>query len=245
QMPEAFLEGAAPNPTKQVIDWEGMPEYKDRWAVILDGVLTQEECDTLITAVEATTDGYWERAMVNTGGGMQMMYEEIRKCGRTIIDDRDLAARIWARVEPSVPEIHTLQNRPHITGMGPVKRKEVWKVTRLNERLRFLKYTGGEYFRAHGDGCYETPDFKERSYITLQLYLNDGSGKHDTGPVDGGATTFFGDYQQQLSVAPKVGRVLLFQHRDLVHAGDELVSGTKFTMRTDVMYTLDAKAPGA
>jgi hypothetical protein len=34
-----------------------------------------------------------------------------------------------------------------VTGNGPAKRGETWKVTRLNERGRYLKYTGGEYFK--------------------------------------------------------------------------------------------------
>ena len=139
--------------------------------------------------------------------------------------------------------------------MGPTKRKEVWKVTRLNERLRFLKYVGGEYFRrelssttihhaalipykAHCDGLYETPDRKERSYFTLHLYLNDADGEDGSEPLVGGATTFFTyDMQRRMDVTPKAGRVLLFQHRELLHSGDDVVSGTKFTMRTDIMFT--------
>ena len=124
-----------------------MPEYDDHWAVVLDGVLTQEECDQLVAVAEAANNGIWERALVNIGNGMQAMYEDTRKCGRIILDDRDLAAKIWARVEGSVPEIHRLQNWATVMGMGPVRRKETLKVTRLNERMRFLKYVGGEYFK--------------------------------------------------------------------------------------------------
>jgi len=41
-------------------------------------------------------------------------------------------------------------------------------------------------------------------------------------------------------VMPKCGRVLLFQHRNLLHSGDDVVSGTKLTVRTDLMYALEA-----
>ena len=37
-------------------------------------------------------------------------------------------------------------------------------------------------------------------------------------------------------VKPVVGRVLIFQHRGLIHSGGEVTSGEKFTMRTDLMY---------
>lgn len=149
-LPEGFLSGPAPSLTRTDIDLKKggiLTEYDDPWAVVLDGVLSEQECDELIAAAESTTDGKWERALINIGGGMQAMYEDTRKCGRIIWDDRDVVARLWARIEGAVPEIHELKNRPHVTGNGPVKRNESWKLTRLNERMRFLKYVGGEYFK--------------------------------------------------------------------------------------------------
>jgi hypothetical protein len=149
-LPAGFLDSPAPNIQKHVVDFvkEGdMHEYDKHWAVVLDGVLSKEECQTLLSVAEASTDAKWERAMVNTGMGMQAMYEDVRKCGRIILDSREIAAKIWERVAPSVPEIHSLHNWANVTGNGPWKRKETWKVTRLNERMRFLKYVGGEYFK--------------------------------------------------------------------------------------------------
>lgn len=148
-LPKNFLQDPAPNVIRSDIDFKkhGLPEHQDAWAVILDGVMTEEECNQLVAAAEATTNGKWERALVNIGGGMQAMYEDARKCGRIIWDDRETMAKLWARIEPSVPEIHRLQNWADVTGSGPVKRKETWKMTRLNERQRFLKYVGGEYFK--------------------------------------------------------------------------------------------------
>ena len=70
ELPGGFLDGPAPNLTKRVIDFkkEGIPQYDGRWAVILDGVLSQEECDLLIKAAESTSDGQWERVSHATGG---------------------------------------------------------------------------------------------------------------------------------------------------------------------------------
>jgi hypothetical protein len=148
-LPGGFLSGPAPNLTRSDIDFEqgGLPEFKGSWAVVLDGVLTEAECDTLIAGAEATTDGKWERAMINIGGGKQALYEDERKCGRIIWDNHDLAAKLWARIEAAVPEIHLLKAWPSVTGNGPYRWGETWQVTRLNERLRFLKYVGGEYFK--------------------------------------------------------------------------------------------------
>lgn len=148
-LPEGFLAGPAPNLKRSDIDFTKakMPEYDGQWAVILDGVLTEEECEQLVASAEASTDGVWERALVNIGNGMQAMYEDTRKCGRIIWDNRELMAKLWARIEASVPDIHRLEKWASVTGNGPAKRNETWKVTRLNERGRFLKYVGGEYFK--------------------------------------------------------------------------------------------------
>ncbi|KAG9188091.1 hypothetical protein G6011_02014 [Alternaria panax] len=239
---DGFLEGPAPNLTRCKVDFKkaGILENEKAWAVILDGVLSEDECNTLVQAAEVTTNGKWERAMVNVGGGMQALYEDTRKCGRIIWDDKDIMVKLWARIEASVPEIHRLQNWALVTGNGPVKRGETWRVTRLNERGRYLKYTGGEYFKPHCDGTYETPDRTERSYFTLHLYLNDAVLKNGEKQLEGGATTFFnGRMNHRVDVVPKTGRVLLFQHRNLIHSGDDVVKGIKYTLRTDIMYAMD------
>lgn len=85
---------------------------------------------------------------------------------------------------------------------------------------------------------YETPDKTERSYFTLHLYLNDNEHQSDNEQLEGGATTFWSmSMKQRLDVQPKIGSVLLFQQRNLIHSGDDVLRGTKLTMRTDVMYS--------
>ncbi|KAF2100852.1 hypothetical protein NA57DRAFT_36513 [Rhizodiscina lignyota] len=237
-LPADFLSGPGPRIEVNRIDFTktDLPEYKDNWAVVLDNVLSKEECDLLVSAAEAHSGGEWERAMVNVGGGMQRMITDTRNCGRIIWDDGEVAQKIWARCEEHVPEIQKLDAWPKVTGNGPMMRKEIWEMTRLNERLRFLKYTSGEYFKPHCDGMYETPDHKERSYFTLHLYLNDITSD-PSAPLKGGATTFHSmDMDRRFDVEPKIGRVLLFQHAYLVHSGDDVLGGVKLTLRTDIMY---------
>jgi hypothetical protein len=104
-------------------------------------------------------------------------------------------------------------------------------------------------FPAHCDGMYETPNGEERSYYTMHLYLNDSAqvlGENTDGksftdnPLHGGATTFHDTrYQRRLDADPKIGRVLIFQQRMLLHSGDEVVRGVKYTIRSDLMYCLD------
>jgi hypothetical protein len=47
---------------------------------------------------------------------------------------------------------------------------------------------------------------------------------------------------ERIDVVPKTGRVLMFQHRDILHSGDDVESGVKLTMRTDIMYAKEEKA---
>ncbi|EJD44852.1 hypothetical protein AURDEDRAFT_114221 [Auricularia subglabra TFB-10046 SS5] len=55
--------------------------------------------------------------------------------------------------------------------------------------------------------------------------------------LSGGATTFYtDDMAEQIDVFPRAGRVLLFQHRALLHAGADVHAGVKYTMRTDLMF---------
>jgi hypothetical protein len=104
----------------------------------------------------------------------------------------------------------------------------------LNERLSFLKYTPGNYFRSHCDGRLALPDGR-RSFITIQIYLG---GDND---LLGGATRFLSNRSNNtknyLDVDPKLGRVLIFQQRNLTHSGEDVIRGTKYALRSDLMYT--------
>jgi hypothetical protein len=76
----------------------------------------------------------------------------------------------------------------------------------------------------------------------VHLYLNDSKAEAenpDEVELVGGATSFLSrDEKRKMDVDPKAGRVLIFQHRDLYHSGDDVVQGTKYTMRTDIIYEM-------
>jgi len=246
------------NRTSELIDFSktSLPEYSNSFALLIHNILTPAECNDLLEAAMSTTDNQWEQAMINIGGGRQRIETDIRNCGRIIWDDTTLAKQLLDRIRPLLPaEIVTLKQRADITGNGPVKRKETWRISRLNERLRFLKYTHGMYFREHCDGSYVTPDGKEISYLTIHVYLNgnvanieDDATEHiklqkakvpiDELPLQGGATRFFEPraMMRYFDVIPETGACLVFQHRGLVHSGEDVLQGTKYTLRTDVMY---------
>lgn len=148
-LPKDFLSGPGPKQLVQKIDFPkiNLPEYQGLYAVVIDNALTREECNGLVCAAEAHSGGTWEPAMVNIGGGHQALMPNTRDCGRIIWDDRDVVEKLWLRVKDSVPEVEYLVGRPEVTGLGPVRRKEMLRMTRLNERMRFLKYEKAQYFR--------------------------------------------------------------------------------------------------
>jgi hypothetical protein len=249
-----LLDGAAPPDCKsELIDFSKtqLPEYSGLFALLIHNLLTPTECNDLLNAAQSTAS--WEQAMVNVGDGRQVLATEARNCDRLILDDKVLAKRLLDRILPHLsPEVVTLENKPRITGNGPSKRKEVLRITRLNERLRFLKYTHSMYCREHCDGSYVTPDGKEMSFVTVHLYLNGKAANSeadpaeyakyqklpvDQRPLEGGSTRFSSmNLKGHLDVIPQTGSCLVFQHRGLLHSGDDVVQGTKYTMRTDIMY---------
>lgn len=140
-----------------------------------------------------------------------------------------------------------------------------WEMRGLNKRMRFLKYGPAQFFRrecdlpppsdlgprltpslAHCDGSYSEKinDKIFRTFFTVHLYLNDSVAEVGAeAELVGGATSFVSNGgDRKLNVDPKAGRVLIFQHRGLYHAGDDVVEGTKYTMRAEVMYELIEKS---
>lgn len=93
----------------------------------------------------------------------------------------------------------------------------------LNELFRFYKYEPGQRFKRHIDGSYIRNEH-EASYFTLMIYLNDD--------FEGGETTF-----DSHTIRPKKGQALVFEH-GLRHAGEPLLSGIKYVLRTDIMYKI-------
>ncbi|GIJ88955.1 hypothetical protein Asppvi_007883 [Aspergillus pseudoviridinutans] len=269
---EDFLPPQAPsNATVRRINFLNtdppIPQYKDYNAVVIDNLLTEEECNELLRIAEASTikdtsgPPTWDRAMINTGGGGQALDTVQRHCGRIIFDSSELANKLLARLMPFLKEVGVdhIRNQPLVTGLEG--RGRAYRLSQLNERLRFLKYEGGEFFRPHWDSNYLTPDEEEESFYTLHLYLN-GDGEQDleellqaskkaetdpqgsdnidvSGKLLGGATSFSASYGEGdgiVRVFPKTGLALVFQQYHLLHAGDPVFRGVKYTLRTDMMY---------
>nr|CAD11389.1 conserved hypothetical protein [Neurospora crassa] len=122
-----------------------------------------------------------------------------------------------------------------------------WEFVKVNKRMRFLRYGEGQFFRAHCDSPYReldpiNSDRINETLFTIHLYLNDCKSeappaKKDETELVGGATALLsGDEKRKYDVECKTGRVLIFQHRRVFHAGADVVKGVKYSVRTDIMY---------
>lgn len=188
-----------------------------QFAVVIDNLLTPEECAQWIADTEAI--GY-DQALVNVGNGKQVLMTGYRKSLRCVVDDEQRVAELWQRLQSFLPDDMCF--------------RDTYVPRELNERLRFLRYDPGDYFQPHMDGCYEHPyghpKAGDRSFVTFQLYLNEG--------FTGGSTRVFatGDSPQYTDVVPKTGSVFLFEHR-MMHSGETVTEGRKYAVRTDIMFT--------
>merc|ERR1712151_873891 len=109
----------------------------------------------------------------------------------------------------------------------------------------------GDYFCAHVDGSWPGSGINETgllvldkygdrwSQLTFLLYLNDD--------FEGGQTRFFfpGDHNRKFHVRPTIGTALCFFHGEHplspLHEGCVVSSGTKYVLRTDVLYMVSSR----
>ena len=132
-----------------------------------------------------------------------------RNNARVMMDDVELAKTLWQRAADFMPtEI------------------ESQSVTGLNSRFRYYRYTGSESFAPHYDGSVRVGE--STSKLTFLVYL--------ANVAKGGATRFYDDdLKISHSIQPRLGSALIFEHA-ILHEGVAVEDGTKYVLRTDVMY---------
>lgn len=173
---------------------------------VIRNFCSPQECDAFIEQSEKA--GY-EEATIATAAGF-VMNKDVRDNARLILDDSELAARLWQRAAEFLP--------------GRIR---TWQAAGFNERFRFYRYDPGQMFAPHWDGNFRR-DNGEQSQLTFMLYFNDG--------FTGGQTRFYlANGAPRLEVKPERGMALVFVHHHL-HEGAPVVQGRKYVLRTDVMY---------
>ena len=130
------------------------------------------------------------------------------------------------------------------------------KAVGLNRRFRCYRYRPGAVYRPHIDGAwppswapldgqggeyqYDSSGGTILSRFTFLIYLN-----HD---FEGGCTTFYCPSKDEgvldrRAVMPHTGCALVFPHgatgHAALHEGSEVLVGTKYVIRTEVLFPID------
>ena len=181
----------------------------DQDIFVIRQFLKPEECDDFIARAERMD---FQTATISTVLG-PLVAQDYRDNDRVILDDPELAAKLWVRAASHVPAAlaDVLSRRCEAIG--------------LNERFRLYRYDTGQRFAPHADGRFKR-EGGEESRLTWMIYLNDD--------FTGGETRFY-LYEDVLSVRPERGMALVFVHEH-VHEGAPVAAGRKYVLRTDVMY---------
>jgi hypothetical protein len=186
----------------------------DEDVFLIHDFLSPQECEAFIATSEQA--GYAD-APITTADG-PVMNKGVRDNRRLMVDDPDLACRLYERARPFLPAV--------------VERR--WEVSGFNERWRYYRYDPGERFALHYDGHFQRSE-DEVSQLTFMIYLNED--------FEGGQTNFYflpagawfvQSAEPSLGVKPERGAALVFIHRRL-HEGAPVTAGRKYVLRTDVM----------
>lgn len=177
----------------------------------LSSVFESQYCSQLINKA---IDSGFNRAEVNVYGKTKMR-EDIRNNSRLMWESQELAKELEYKIKQAA-----VNNYPEIFNNK--------KTIGLGDYFRMYRYELGEYFKPHKDGSVDKDN--SNSFITVLVYLNN---------TDGGETILmpegFSQKDKWIKITPKVGDVLLFQH-DCWHSGEQVKSGEKYVLRTDIFY---------
>lgn len=203
-------------------------DYPNCYIKVLDNIFTPAECAALLALAES--DQQWQTAMISTSIGEHVDLN-YRNSDRILRFDHTAAAQIYGRLLPHIQELLEIKPGSPMEGVvgAPGRVSGTWKLLGVNERLSFLRYGPGHFFKPHCDGMLELPDGR-KSRVTLQIYLSEEGLK-------GGATRILGSGKRYLDIPPKMGRVLIFQQRGVYHCGEEVTKGVKYAMRSDFLFS--------
>lgn len=178
--------------------------------IFQENVFSDSKCLSLL---ELAKNYGFEKALVNIYGKQQSA-QNIRNNERIEFENTTLAVDIQSVLQEKIMSF-------------PYEYKE--KIfSKAATKLRFYKYTPGQYFKPHKDGHFRNKE--EESLITVLVYLNDTEGGETILMPDG-----FSKKESWITIYPKKGSVLMFDH-DFWHEGRPVHSGEKIVFRTDLMF---------
>lgn len=196
-----------------------------KFAVLLHNVLTPEECNEIIDSAEEA--GFQPAAIYDAS--TKTVH---RNCTRRLVDDHTSAENWFERILHALddtPYEHKVRSCPWIGNKHGAKSLHA---VSLNERLRVIKYSEGQFYSKHLDvGFTRGPDAGDRqgefSLLSVHVYLNE--------KFKGGVTRFHGG-GRWFDVHSETGSVLLFDPT-ILHEATKVTKGDKYLVRSDIMYS--------
>jgi predicted 2-oxoglutarate/Fe(II)-dependent dioxygenase YbiX len=179
--------------------------------ITVPNVLTNNECRALIEFVE-------KNFAFETTKAPQKRGYAYRDNDRILIDSESLANTLF-------------------TSCGIMDLfKCVEGVAGLNPQIRFYRYTVGQRFGAHIDESVTVNGMKSR--YTVLFYLS-GGGSDTSSDLKGGELIFYKNKKKIVtSIAPVAGLLVIHEHGNncLEHEAAQVTRGTKYVLRSDVMF---------
>ncbi|KAJ1562131.1 hypothetical protein HK096_001719 [Nowakowskiella sp. JEL0078] len=218
-----------------------MPEYKRitpfEEAKILESRVKPKRSNLTISGAKAFSiqnffspeecDYYVSESLKLSFESIEWEYKKTyRDCVRVVAKSEQMGISLWNRLLPYLSLDDIEEVRPF--GFGATK--GTWAPVGVNPMIRFSQYNPGGHFAIHRDGGFVIHD-DLRSIFTILIFLNEG--------FEGGETIFYSDevndQNSPLTFVPTKGTALVFNH-DCRHEGKTLISGSKFILRTDIMF---------
>ncbi len=197
------------------------------------GILSKAECARLIDLTEAL--GYLKDAAVSLPRSVRHNHNVT-----WVVDDLT-SDIIWQRCQLLMND-----GRNFFSGK---------KALGINARFRFYRYQPGDYFKPHTDGAWPGSKVIDRKLLTnaypdrwsqlsFLLFLSED--------YKGGNTQFFVEnndpsqpalnhhQSKTVNIRTAAGAALCFPHgmhpMHCIHGSEEIISGTKYIIRSDILY---------
>lgn len=218
--------------------------------IVLENLLTDEECDLLIAACEKVGYSFWHQKNHSDADG-EATCDDASKAVR-VVDTIEanfphLSAKLYERISRVVnlgPKTFTA-DMPHADELYERDIEGTWVPHALSENLLFGRYHSGGHFMPHVDGT-TIVDLNTRSFYTLLIYLNDVPRGGETFVfageqskvmyLDEKSHKYRGSAAQRVgAVRPKKGSAAFFYY-SLLHEAAPVEEGQKYICRADLLY---------
>uniref|UniRef100_A0A7S4RUC8 Fe2OG dioxygenase domain-containing protein n=1 Tax=Ditylum brightwellii TaxID=49249 RepID=A0A7S4RUC8_9STRA len=228
-------------------------------AFMIDGLLQQSDCNFLIQKAKAIQEGFHyitEATHVNPDDPTKTYKVQLQNPNPhklSVFENSSFIKYLWEqKLKPILSSSSSSSSEASSYMTNFINRTNCGLPLGLNPRIRVLKYDSedNDRFEPHFDATTNVGG-DQTSLLTVLIYLNDGGGVDFDGgetfylnhhvssstysTIDNGSKHCDHDKNEAVKVVPSTGKAVIFEH-DLYHSGAPLLWGTKYVMRTDILF---------